>query len=255
MELREFLDTQSLTYPEYQNIRAHLSHISSFALWLAKHTGNQAPALLVDTEADFNAQLAGKLHKNVVILGLNYGDVKGSEKTIAQQIAMQPDERVTLYQSHMNMANQYGGRYGKKGLGPKFSYYQATDSLIRGAYLTDLFKYSLDEHTDLIASGLPSHTWNEFEKSHSQAEMAEILAFNIDGLAYELEQIVGLDTSKPFVILLMGKSKFANSQAAIQAKFPTAIIEIIYHYQARKKTIEMEARNSAVIDKVGIKAV
>lgn len=60
--------------------------------------------------------------------------------------------------------------------------------------------------------------------------MPGYIPFNIDGLAYELEQIVGLDTSKPFVILLMGKTIFKDYKAVVEAKFPTTIVEIMYNY-------------------------
>lgn len=58
---------------------------------------------------------------------------------------MQPNDRLALYKSLINMNNQYGGGDAKKGIGPKFTYYNAGNSLVRGAYLSDLFKFSTAE--------------------------------------------------------------------------------------------------------------
>lgn len=206
-----------LTWTGYQNIREKYPHIGSFAYWPDDHKGNKAEPLLVDTEEEFNQKLLGRLHANVVIMGLNFGINNEIKDLLDQQL----DNEAFLngLKKMNNMSNQYGGSYGKKGLNESFK-----GTFVEGAYMTDFYKFKLAEK-DWQATGIPT---KDGSKLDTTVELAE---FNADGLVHELKEVVQIKEDPIFIFLGQKLSDDQDAKQAILKRFPASKIYTFSHYQ------------------------
>lgn len=268
-----FLNEQPVTYEDFQKISAEkYRHVASFALWPQNYDGHDATFLTkarCENDKDgkrsrtyFNDNLSGNLHKNVILLGLNFG--ARSDKKYSLENLLRQD-----------MVNQYRGRGGReasayRGYGPiKYDYLDEQThynfkKLISGAYMTDLFKWDKNQinNSNNIPkpNGISTKTGNELMK-YLNSDLPNVLNQNITGLKDELETL-GLDTDKHFVIFLLGSSFVTtkNNYSIIDElkdAFPTAYIgdDFLYHYSASNNEQQFQNHNIPVFQKYAEKII
>lgn len=233
MDAQSFMKQHELTYSEYQNVRDRYSHVGSFAYWKENYTTVKyiAKDLLADTEAEFNDKLKGNLQNGVVFLGLNFGARKNDKHyaDIMNPDAFTVDERLKMRQELNNMSNQYVGNSAHKSVYKAFNPYDGVGDprIFWGGYMTDLFKFPLDEEGTWQASGIV--TPHEDKLGQILKETPQLIPENIEGLRYELHQVVGVP--EKFFLVLMG-NEVQKYEADLQAAFPEASIVHIKHYSS-----------------------
>ncbi|WP_057893404.1 hypothetical protein [Lacticaseibacillus brantae] len=253
MNWKEFQEQSRLTEKEYRNVSNKLAHVGSFAYW-PKPESNSTPLgryksaaedLIVDSE-HFSAHLEPCLNKSVILLGLNFG-VPAAIKAKINAVHHDSAKILEIWQSMNYMSNQYGKKYGQKSLNHRNL--QMRHDYIHGAYMTDFFKYPLDD-TKFVATGLPTSTAAELFKEYKGASRRELVSHNADGLVHELVDI--LEVPRHFVIVSMHTSlKPKYIQKAIKERFAHAghqveIIDSMPHYQARKTKEEFKEAYKSV---------
>lgn len=252
MSPETFRQFNQLDYASYQRVCETYPHIASFAYWQPGFHGNaMAPeALQAASAEEYQTKLAPYLQKGVVALGLNFG-VRKSLTIIdhAQSQTYTVAERLAHAKQGRMLGNQYGGGDAHRAMYPEFVTHNGQQSLLCGAYMTDLFKFSPDEDRQWLASGIATKDGNQlapFLKANP-----ELVTENIEGLQHELNDVLGV--SDQFIMVLLGK-KVQEFKPQLQAAFPHAVLMDFPHYGAHLSHDEFVAHgrqlNEAVADTI-----
>lgn len=139
-------------------------------------------------------------------------------------------ERLNIAQQRNNLSNQYlKGSSAHKYAG--LDTYQGKPSIFKGAYMTDLFKFQMDERGTWEGTGISTTDTTDLRDMIKQ--QPELLQVNLEGLKYELHQVAG--TPERFILVLLG-SFLERHHAQIQQAFPEAAILNLTHYTYAQAT-------------------
>ncbi len=210
-----------IDWEAYNRIRDKYSHVSSFAYWPKDHSGNCAAPLLAESEEEFKQKLEGKIHANVVIVGMNFG-VNDEISQLMSYDSNTIEDLIVSWKKINNMSNQYGGHYGKKGLNKAFK-----GTLVQGAYMTDLIKFNTVEK-NWEATGVPSKEQDGIDSIIESTP--NFLEFNIQGLKSELYDVVGINKDPIFIFL--GDKYFNDPKVKrlVNHYFPNSDLYEFSHY-------------------------
>lgn len=214
--------TNTITWENYKKIETKYPHIASFAYWTEEHKGNKAEPLLVANEEEFHEKLEGKLHANVVIVGLNFGISNGIEALLLDK-EKNDDEFLEALKEINYMSNQYGGSYGKKALNDSFK-----GTCVEGAYMTDFFKFNSDDK-EWKAMGIATKDGSGLKPLLKDSP--ELYLKNIEGLKYELYDIVGIKEDPIFIFLGSDLNNDREIKRLMTLYFPNSSIYKFSHYQ------------------------
>lgn len=231
MNTEDYRKKNEVTYTEYKNIKDNYAHVGSFALWPEKFQEVKyiAEDLQAIDEEEFNRKLKGKLQKGAVLLGLNFGVRKGDKlyDEILNSTDKSIEERLHLRRQVNNLSNQHGKMGTFRSVHNSLDEYKGNESIFSGAYMTDLFKFSLDEKGKWAAGGIATPDQRGLNKII--AEHPELVDVNIEGLKYELQDV--LHVPNQFVLVLMGGAT-QKYKKLLKEAFPQALVVDYGHYAA-----------------------
>ena len=248
MKINEFKQAGQISYAEYLDLTDKFRHVSSFAYWPDADLGTatRAEALIADNEEEYNARLRPNLQKGVILLALNFGLPKNSDYgAVAPDSKLTPEARVAKLQEMHYFTNMYVKSAAHEHYYPSFDTYQGQPSVLRGAYMTDLFKFTRDEQGQLIATGLATNQGNEIGQLAKTD--AELVTTNIAGLKHELQDV--LHVPDKFVMVLLGGTVQSYRSELVKA-FPQAKFEDMWHYKYVAKSADWEQQCASLNERV-----
>ncbi|WP_067782731.1 hypothetical protein [Actinomyces vulturis] len=204
-------------WEHYKILRERFGHVGSFAYWNSD-TCKVPDCIRADSEEEFlDKNLNEILHADIVFLGKNFGVNEDIQRVIDKN---EPHAILEHYKNNCDLENQYGGKYAKKALYPTLK-----NTCLEGAYMTDLFKFPLED-SSYLAMGIPSKRLNDISESITN----KLIDHSINGLSFELRNIIGVKTDPIFVLFGQFPSGIEDK---LLDKFPGASVYKISHY-ARK---------------------
>lgn len=234
MTPEEFRHQNALTYEEYKRVRETYGHVGSFAYWPDGFSVKDATPIVADSETDFDKRLKGHLQKGVVILGTNYGVrpyTPANDYHEDQQLSV--EERQAKLTKYYDLQNQYAGPRVKRAFSPEFETHNGQTSVLSGAYMTDLFKFNLDEEGKWLATGIATKEASDLAKYLK--DNPAVVDLNLKGLRHELQEVLG--AGEQFVLVMLGGAVQGYADR-LQAEFPQALLEKYPHYAAYQYTAE-----------------
>ncbi|MFD0896808.1 hypothetical protein [Loigolactobacillus binensis] len=231
MNAQDFRNQNLLNYADYQRICQKYSQVASFAYWVDNFVATKyaAPDLLVNNETEFDERLKGNLQKGVAMIGLNFGARKKDKlyTEVMHSAQLPVAQRLALRREINNLSNQYAKKGAYRSMYPALDTYQAAPSVFKGAYMTDLFKFALDEKQAWIGAGIATPEGRDLQQVLDG--QPELIAENIQGLKYELQTVVGMP--ERCILVLMG-GQVQGYAAQIKQAFPQALVLNFGHYSA-----------------------
>lgn len=239
--------TNIISYEQYKRIKATYPHFASFAYWTEDHKGGKADPILAESYEEFKAKgLEGKLHGNFVLLGMNFGVPKNLEDKLGT-----PLEILETYRQLNYMGNQYGARYMKRILYPSNSMLPSiVGTKLEGAYMTDLFKFDLNEGgtKEWLGCGLPTKESGSLDKRLKKDP--ELYEHNVIGLYHELYNVLGIKEDPDFVFIGETYSKDILAIEPLRQYFPNSKFYSISHWNRplsnNLRKLELESLYQAI---------
>lgn len=224
-------EPQTLSFAAYRANADRYGYIATWCIW--DEVSKRGPEMVTATdEAAFVSMgLAGTLHSDVVILGLNYGT---SAPWAAEEEAIECStarlEQITAGEMFANMYRAMRPYYA-----PVFR-----GTALWGAYATDFFKFTCGQQATDLPAGVPSRDGSGIPPFYFSTEGIDL---QVQGLRAELATI-GAPGDPTFVL---ASSKLRGSAAtALRKAFPGCRIAEIHHYKFPNSALLREVLRSQV---------